>query len=128
MTQFLIGALIQKTFQILIDDMHYFLNKENISNMYFQYLRETLKNYPNSYLFTFAEIYNNVVNNLEEKDAKDEECIYNALYSVLEAMIYTSSNTVDDMVKRAEEDKIKRFHNMTKEQQEVVKKWSLNYE
>jgi hypothetical protein len=109
--------------------MHHFLQKnQQIFDLYSKYLKKTLENYPNSYLFSFYEIYNNVKNNLKNEDVENEESLHNAIYSVLEAMIYTSSNKVEDMVKRAEEDKIKRFHNMTKEQQKVVEKWSLNYE
>jgi hypothetical protein len=45
--------------------------------------------------------------------------------SVLEAMIYTSSNSVKEMIERAEADFIERYKEMTPEQQKVCNQYRL---
>jgi hypothetical protein len=61
------------------------------------------------------------------ENAKPSDDIEILTKSVLEAMIYTSSNTVKEMIERAEADFIRRFENMTPEQQQVCMEYRLKF-
>lgn len=103
-------------------DLIYSLFKRNskIRELYKDYLIATTKNYSQAKTFNFVEIALNVSENLPEESTLEE-----ALTSVLEAMVYTSENSVDDMIARAEADFPRRWENMTPEQQEVCEKYRI---
>jgi hypothetical protein len=90
--------------------------KNEIFQKYNRYRFATLKNYPGSKLFTLSELKKNVVANASE----DETDYFGLLNSVLDAMIYTSENTVEEMIERAEEDVAQRMMNMTEEQRNLA--------
>ncbi len=85
-----------------------------------QYVEATKQNYPKAYIFSLEEIMGNITEN--SKPGDDIEVLTK---SVLEAMIYTSSNTVKEMIERAEADFIHRFENMTPEQQKTCMEYRL---
>ena len=84
--------------------MHQLLIKnKTIADLYKKYVIHQTTNHPNAPLSTFPEIYNNVKFGLEKKDAENEEILESHVKSVLEAMVYTSKNSIPDMIKRTEE-------------------------
>lgn len=87
-----------------------------------QYVEATKQNYPDAYLFSLEEIMANVAEN-----AKPSDDINALTTSVLEAMIYTSSNTVQEMIERAEADFIHRYQEMTLQQQKVCNQYRLKF-
>jgi hypothetical protein len=87
-----------------------------------QYVEATRKNYPHAYLFSLEEIMANVTEN-----AKPTDDINALTKSVLEAMIYTSSNTVGEMIERAEADFIHRYEDMTPQQKQVCRQYRLKF-
>lgn len=94
--------------------------KTTLQSLYNQYVEATKQNYPHAYIFSLEEIRANVTENIKPTDDLDA-----FLTSVLEAMIYTSSNTVKEMIERAEADFIERFKDMTPEQQQVCGQYRL---
>mgnify|MGYP006268320437 FL=1 len=87
-----------------------------------QYVEATKQNYPHAYVFSLEEIVANVTENSEPNDDVDT-----LIQSVLEAMIYTASNTVGEMIERAEADFIRRFERMTPQQQQVCGQYRLKF-
>jgi len=85
-----------------------------------EYVEATKQNYPNAYIFSLDEIKHNITENSKPTDDIDA-----LMQSVLEAMIYTSSNTVKEMVERAEADFSRRFQDMTTQQQQVCLQYRL---
>jgi len=98
--------------------------EDELRQLHLNYVTVTNQNYPNTRVYTFPEVIINVENN-----APDEETdIYSLVKNVLNAMIYTSSNSVEEMIERAEADFPRRFQEMTPEQQAVVSKYRIPYE
>jgi len=96
--------------------------RKTLQVLHTQYVEATRQNYPDSYIFSLEEIIANVSENAEPSDD------INALTeSVLDAMIYTASNTVGEMIERAEADFIRRFESMTPEQQQVCSQYRLKF-
>lgn len=93
-----------------------------VDALYCEYLRATSRNYPENKPFLFSEILANVKENLREN-----EDLYTHLKSVLEAMVYTSSNSVPDMIRRAEEDYERRYQEMTPEQQAICDQYRMKF-
>jgi len=93
-----------------------------LQSLHTQYVEATQQNYPHAYVFSLEEIIANITENTKPSDDIDTLTI-----SVLEAMIYTSSNTVGEMIERAEADFIHRFENMTPEQQRVCSQYRLKF-
>jgi hypothetical protein len=94
--------------------------KTTLQALHTQYVEATKQNYPYAYIFSLDEIMANIAENAEPTDD------INALTtSVLEAMIYTSSNSVKEMIERAEADFIERYKEMTPEQQKVCNQYRL---
>jgi len=87
-----------------------------------QYVEATQQNYPHAYVFSLDEIMANISENAEPSDDIDA-----LTKSVLEAMLYTASNTVGEMIERAEADFIRRFEKMTPEQQQVCIQYRLKF-
>lgn len=87
-----------------------------------QYVEVTQQNYPHAYVFSLNEIIANIAENAEPSDDIDA-----LTKSVLEAMIYTSSNTVAEMIERAEADFVRRFESMTPEQRQVCSQYRLKF-
>jgi hypothetical protein len=87
-----------------------------------QYVEATQQNYPHAYIFSLDEIITNITEN-----AKPSDDIESLTKSVLDAMIYTSSNTVGEMIERAEADFMRRFEKMTPEQQRVCMEYRLKF-
>ncbi len=87
-----------------------------------QYVEATQQNYPHAYIFSLDEIIANITENAKPSDDIDA-----LARSVLEAMIYTSSNTVAEMIERAEADFMRRFENMTPEQRSVCTQYRLKF-
>lgn len=95
---------------------------KTLQALHTEYVEATQKNYPNGYVFSLEEIVANVTENAEPGDDVDT-----LIKSVLEAMIYTASNTVQEMIERAEADFIHRFEKMTPEQQRVCGEYRLRF-
>jgi hypothetical protein len=91
-----------------------------VNALYRKYLSATTRNYPENNPFMFSQILTNVKENLREN-----EDLYTHLVSVLEAMVYTSSNSVPDMIRRAEEDYERRYQEMTPEQQAICDQYRM---
>lgn len=87
-----------------------------------QYVEATQKNYPHAYLFSLEEIMANITEN-----AKPTDDINTLTRSVLEAMIYTSSNTIAEMIERAEVDFVHRYEEMTPQQKQVCSQYRLRF-
>jgi len=95
---------------------------KTLEALHTEYLEATQQNYPHAYVFSLDKIIANITENAEPSDD------INALTtSVLEAMIYTASNTVGEMIERAEADFIRRFEEMTPEQQQVCSQYRLKF-
>ncbi len=90
--------------------------------LHLQYVEATQKNYPHAYVFSLEEIMANVSEN-----AKPSDDVNALTESVLEAMIYTSSNTMGEMIERAEADFIHRFEKMTPQQQQTCLHYRLKF-
>ena len=95
---------------------------ERVYRLYCQYLSAKQKNYPNSKTFLLTEITNNVIEGLAEGDTD----LYTSLVSVLEAMIYTSSNRMEDMIARAENDYPRRYETMTEKQKAICNQYRMS--
>ncbi|MDR9403896.1 MAG: hypothetical protein RI580_10690 [Halothece sp. Uz-M2-17] len=93
-----------------------------LQTLHTQYVEATQQNYPHAYIFSLEEIMANVAANSEPTDDIDA-----LTKSVLEAMVYTASNTVAEMIERAEADFIRRFEKMTPEQQQVCSQYRLKF-
>lgn len=77
-----------------------------------EYAEQSEQNYPDAPVFQLGDIVANVEANAKE----GEQDLFNLVKSVLEAMHYTASNSVEEMVERAEADFPRRFLEMTEEQ------------
>jgi len=95
---------------------------KTLQALHTQYVEATQQNYPHAYVFSLEEIVANVTENAKPSD--DVEAL---IQSVLEAMVYTASNTVGEMIERAEADFINRFESMTPEQQKVCGQYRLKF-
>ncbi|AFZ44713.1 hypothetical protein PCC7418_2570 [Halothece sp. PCC 7418] len=97
--------------------------KTKLQALHTQYVEATQQNYPHAYVFSLEEIMANVAANTEPTDDIDA-----LTKSVLEAMVYTASNTIGEMVERAEADFVRRFEKMNPEQQRVCTQYRLKFQ
>lgn len=101
--------------------MHELLRNNNeVFHLYTEYVKATAKNYPEAYLFPFSEVYSNVVNGLAEYCEPTSNDVLANIKSVLEAMVYTSSNSMEDMFERAEKHTEENYHNYSAEQKRLI--------
>ena len=96
--------------------------RKTLQALHTQYVEATQQNYPHAYVFSLEEIMANVAANTEPTDDIDT-----LTKSVLEAMVYTASNTVAEMIERAEADFVRRFEKMDSEQQRVCSQYRLKF-
>lgn len=89
-----------------------------LRELHIRYANYTRANYPDAKVFSFAEIVSNVAEGMAEGD-KD---YYTSCKGVLEAMCYTSENSVEEMIERAEADLPRRMMEMSAEQLEACRK------
>lgn len=110
--------------QLVISAVEHEIEKK----LYITYFTESRKNHPNSYIFSFDEILQNIYNGLleytNEKDITENLFIKN-LYSVLKAMVYNAENSLEEMIERAESSYSERYKQMTAEQKEISDKYRL---
>ena len=92
-----------------------------VRKLYVSYRENTKALYPNSKIFTLEEIIETVNENRGDFE------LLTSVISTLEAMDYTSSNTVEEMVKRAEEHTREKISNneYTEEQLRIINKYKL---
>lgn len=93
-----------------------------LQTLHNQYVEATKQNYPNAYIFSLEEVMGNVTEN-----AKPDDDIESLIKSVLEAMLYMSSNSIEGMIERAEADFIRRFEEMSQEQRQVCMQYRLKF-
>lgn len=89
------------------------------------YMMSTSNNYSDPYIFSFTEVIDNVLSYFrglqKEGEEVDKKDVFSYILSVLDAMIYTGQNKVEDMVQRAEEDRLERLFSYSPEQREVIR-------
>lgn len=89
------------------------------------YMMSTSNNYSDPYIFSFTEVIDNVLSYFrglqEEGEEVNKKDVFSYILSVLDAMIYTGQNRVEDMVQRAEEDRLERLFSYSPEQREVIR-------
>lgn len=89
------------------------------------YMMSTSNNYSDPYIFSFTEVIDNVLSYFrglqKEGEEVDKKDVFSYILSVLDAMIYTGQNRVEDMVQRAEEDRLERLFSYSPEQREVIR-------
>lgn len=81
-------------------------------------------NYPNTPYKSLNEIAKTVIDNAPPNCGDYTELLCN----VLRAMLYTNSNTVEEMIRRAEESYPERYATMTPEQQKVCDNYRIPYD
>ena len=91
--------------------------------LHIRYCNLTKEKYPDSKVFRFSEIVKTVMDNAKE----DEDDFYSLIKGVLEAMIYTSENTVEEMIERAEADFPRRYQEMSEEQKNACDNYRIPY-
>lgn len=98
--------------------------EQDLRNLHSQYVQAMRDNYPNTEPFEFTDIVKNVMDNAKE----DEKDFYSLVKNVLDALIYTSQNSIQEMIERAEEDYARRYEEMTEEQQRVCDNFRIPYD
>lgn len=100
-----------------------FMNTETAQEIYNRMEAARQRNYPDTPYKTLTEIARTVIDNAPEGTTDYQDLIKNVLY----AMEYTNSNSVEEMIRRAEEDYPRRYQEMTEEQRRVCDNYRLDY-
>jgi hypothetical protein len=98
--------------------------EQDLRNLHNQYVQAMKDRYPNIEPFHFTDIIKNVMDNAKE----DEKDFYSLVKNVLDALIYTSQNSIEEMIERAEADYARRYEEMTEEQQRVCDNFRIPYD
>lgn len=79
---------------------------DELIELHNRYRLVTSKTYSDPYIFTFPETVDNILSYFRGLQDDDKEVlrenVITSIKSVLEAMVYTGENTVEEMVERAE--------------------------
>jgi hypothetical protein len=98
--------------------------EEHLRHLHERYVTAVKQNYPSAEVFDdFGEVVSNIIRNGDE----EETSLYELVKGVLDAMVYTSENSVEGMIERAEKDFPRRYAEMSDLQKAVVDRYRIPY-